>query len=78
MKTVDYINTLIREKEDGEIVKYSLSSNMQALEKWRIRFIESCEWFAYEYDQRTPEIIEREERRLKLIKLTKIVELEIR
>lgn len=73
-----YRYALVREDEDGKIVKYSLSSNIQTLERYRKEFIESCNWFAYEYKQRTPESIEREERRLKLIKLSKIVEIERR
>jgi hypothetical protein len=73
-----YRYALVREDEDGKIVKYSLSSNIQTLERYRKEFIESCNWFAYEYYLRTPESVEREKRRLELIKTSKIVELEIR
>ena len=73
-----YRYALIREKENGEIVKYSLSCDYNALVKLRIRSIEACEWFAYEYYLRTPESTAKEEQKLEWLKLTKIVEIEIR
>ena len=73
-----YRYALIREKENGDIVKYSLSCDYNALVKLRIRIIDIYEGFAHEYKDRNPESIAEKEQKIERLKLTKIVEIERR
>lgn len=71
-----YRYALVCEKEDGSILKFSLSNNFQALERHRKKSIEACYWFAYDYSHGTQQDIAREKRLLEYFNDSKIVELE--